>query len=438
MALNAYRTALGQTLRFASLPPNQVCIIQEILVEKRKHEPPASDSPRPDSFLAAARKWIKADYPHENDFLRVLRGPIGEVYRDCYYRLLAEEASGGNAAARSRFFENLRANPARVLYDRYLEGRQTQAELARAANLSATTVSRLFSLVRDPQSNEDPSISLERYQEACARLSLTLVGTHFQARDHAFEENPIVQTIDEFTVRERQLLRLVAAVTRYLFSHPAASQESTEVPQERKDACLAFLALHLGIQYGIDHIDILDRFSRAFLEEIEKARDLRGEAFPFLSEESLGQEQPSLEHLLVAFQLGVNADQSHVLLSNAKLANLLEHPRMETQQEAPPQLDPALAAYAQEVREGWRAYLKVFESWYELRFERERRKRQERKQELDREGRNAEEEGNLEQLTSAWGKVTPIRPRFQGSDSSEREGGRVVEFFPPARRAVSG
>jgi len=369
MALNAYRTVLGQTLHFGSLPTNQVCVIHEILEEKRKHEPPASEGPRPDSFAVAARKWITAEYPHDSDFLRVFRGPIGEVYRDCYYRLLAEVVSGGDPEAQSRFFENLRANPARVLYDRYLEGGHTQSELARAAHLSESTVSRLFSRVRDPQSEGEPSVQLQRFQEACAKLSLTLVGIHFQARDRSFEENPVVRTVDDFTVRERQLLRLVAAATRYLFGNPAPIPE---VPQDRKDACLAFLALHLSVQYGIDDIDILDRFARAFLEEVEKARDLRSDPFPVLSEESLEREQTLLEHLLVGFQLGLNSEQGHILLSNKELAGLLKHPRVYTQQEAAPQLDPALQAYAKEVREGWRTYLKVFEMWYELRFERKR------------------------------------------------------------------
>lgn len=361
--MNTYRTILGQSIRLGSLPSNEVSLVHEILEEKERYGS-GEEGPQPAVFASAAQKWIRAEFPLIAHFQEALRGPIGAVYRDCYYRLLAEEISKGDREERQRIFENLRANPARVLYDRYLDGGYTQSELADAAGLNEATISRLFSRIRKLEATEGPAIQLQRFQQACANLSLVLLGEDFPAEYQSVGETPFVRALDDFTVRERQLLRLVAAVTRHLF-HSSTS----EPPAGRREACRAFLALHLSAQYGIDNVDILDRFTQAILEEIEGARDINADSLVVLSEESLEQGQTLLEHLLIGFQMGVTFEGRHILFSHGWIqGRLLHHQALEGQNRETERLDPALDAYSEEVRAGWRSCLKLFEEWYQHRF----------------------------------------------------------------------
>lgn len=174
--MNTYTTLIGEKVDLDSLPA-YLARVPEGLLQAYKNE---ANLKRLDPFRFAERaRSFMGVYSYlitPATFVKILRGGTGVIYRDCFYRLLIAklEKEKGNKEARAEFrakcVVNLRYNPLRILFDRFLDGWATFDQFGEAAGLDIRDLrwklqSQMFSGRKSP-------ITLELLAKAFENLGI--------------------------------------------------------------------------------------------------------------------------------------------------------------------------------------------------------------------------------------------------------------------------
>lgn len=136
--MSPYVTIFGKKIRIITKP----LVIQKIatrLIEMHRLK-----GIKPKLFAIQARQIIKDEYPTDRLYYRAMRGTLGEVFRDCYYRL---HLSRFDAKQSDYIKQQLCFNPLRLLLDRYLDNDQTQKDFAVKIGVNPAQLSRSFNLL---------------------------------------------------------------------------------------------------------------------------------------------------------------------------------------------------------------------------------------------------------------------------------------------------
>jgi hypothetical protein len=354
--MTTYVTLWGD-LDLGALPTGALLLVERLLsllAEYQREERPGTDwRKKAFEFAARARQEIRRDFPAAGDFLEVLHGPVGAVYRDCFYRLCSLKVPGEERAA---FVNDLRFNPSRILVDCYLDGWNSQKEFAAAAGLEAGQVTRIFNYVLE--AGAESSLTIKSFKEACEKLQWVPLGRGAAGGAGTAGTGPLrLAPIEDTSARERQLRALVAGVGRYL----AALEEAAGSRPAILDACRRLLGLHLAAIYGITDILILDDLANTLLLEMLTPPQLE-----------VRQEDAEPTERLAAFQRGgPDAAEGPVLVVDPELQKLLADclPQVAQAPPAPrpgqtPAAGPPLAGpYAEAVRAGWEQSLRTYHRW---------------------------------------------------------------------------
>ena len=226
--MNTYKTLTGKTIDLSALPPHALVAVLELVARKvsileRAKAAGGESIPRlsPD-FLEAGQSFLRRQYPLPWRFEKMVRGPVGEVLRDGYYRLwLADcerllQSNFGEIPAdqlievRRLLTNHLRHNPARPLLDRFLEGGLTQVRLASLAGVGAPKVSALLSFVLPSLDDLDKvsgggSNCVERVERLLRRGTRT--RTSLPSLEEMFAELGLVSDYRALLAEERTLER---------------------------------------------------------------------------------------------------------------------------------------------------------------------------------------------------------------------------------------
>lgn len=164
--MEPYTTLFGRIIRLAQLPRHVLVLIGQIL--EARH----AKATTPDIFATAARALVRDAYPADRHYHRAMRGLIGEVFRDCYYRLHLAQLDQEQS---QQVLEQLRFNPMRLLYDSYLDNEQTQKDFAIRADVATGALSRTFKLLLYAKSKGAGEISTSRLARCFQKLGITPV-----------------------------------------------------------------------------------------------------------------------------------------------------------------------------------------------------------------------------------------------------------------------
>ena len=293
--MNVYRPILGASIRLDSVSSQAqqlICELTELLNKFKRGEN------SPGAYAEEGRSSISRVYPEQNDFMRAFQGPVGKVFRDCFYRLVIFRAE---PEKRPQILRNLRYHPGRALLDRFLAEWGTQFEFAAKAGLDPGVVSTCFRSVLGAGGDEPTRLSMARFQDACENLGL-VIGCDLMSREP--QPNPDATPWDtsispEFP-RDRQLRIIAATVLRCVLA--------TAPDRDALDCCIKTLGLHLAAIHGIRDVLLLDRFVNLVLEDI-----LRRPSPSRLDPNSLYQPQTIAEMNQV--QLGLRSSAAPVVFS---------------------------------------------------------------------------------------------------------------------------
>lgn len=161
--MEPYITLFGRILRLAQLPQHVRSLISQIIGAYQIKEV------TPDVFATTTRALLCNAYPARQHYHRMMRGVVGEIFRDCYYRLHLSRFDQDQAQL---VLEQLRFNPLRLLYDYYLDDDQTQQDFAVRAGVNPAPLSRAFRLVLYAKTETTGEISLTRLTKCFQQLSI--------------------------------------------------------------------------------------------------------------------------------------------------------------------------------------------------------------------------------------------------------------------------
>lgn len=380
--MNFYQLLIGAKIDLGLIPGTLQVFTHEMI--NRANEVLADEGAgaglKPFEFAAEVQEHLRQEYQGHNEYLKVLHGPVGAIYRDCFYRLYAREyAKNGTtgvseAEKEQEFIENIRFNPGRVLIDRFLDGTSTQLEFSRDAGLDPGAVSRLFNYVLNPETDAEPSISLKRLHQTCRRLRIVpLAGYGTTANPPSVGELPLsYNRTAGFTTRERQLRTLIAAVTRSLAFSPYKEEERAR----RLNVSRAFLGLHLAALYGIDDVLTLNHVTNSVFEDILTVPQIvevgsvgRTETEVADGDGSLPDDESLLKYL-EEFQLGTHDRAGNVAFTvtelRADIKKALDESREHTFNKAAGDTAPLgeFEYFREAIREGWGRVLTIFRKWF--------------------------------------------------------------------------
>lgn len=166
--MEPYTTLFGRIIRLVQLPRRVQVLISQIMEARNAEET------TPDIFATTARTLVRDAYPTEWHYHRAMRGLIGEIFRDCYYRLHLTQL---DQEQEQRVLEELRFNPLRLLFDCYQDDDQTQKEFAAKAGLDTGNLSRVFHLLLYAKTDEAGGISTSRLAKTFQKLGIIPVIT---------------------------------------------------------------------------------------------------------------------------------------------------------------------------------------------------------------------------------------------------------------------
>lgn len=261
--MRRYYTLWGQRFDLESLSPDECSTIDQILeVDRAAH----SD----DDSLASARRVIRENYPTFAASGRVLSGAVGAIYRDLWYRRQIKRAEAENRADEvARILKNIRAHPARIIHDAFLDIGISQAEFARRFGLSRSVLSKLTQCFKPRKEDAEPSepvFATSTIIETVARLAIGTHGVYFDQPSPRSEEPKEIAAPP--TLRERLLLRTIISGVRELRGEkPADAAQS-----------LARELAHIFNDVNIHFLDALVKTVVAAARNVADFDDFRIEA----------------------------------------------------------------------------------------------------------------------------------------------------------------
>jgi len=245
-----YTTFLGQQINLGKLSIEHHVVVLKVLALAEAHK---GD---PFEFSTRCRHYFRRTYVRADIYNSVLRGPVGDIYRDCFYRIYAANLKNRKP---QEFLQSIQTNPFRLLLDRYLDGTWRHlSEFAEEAGLAESRVTEIFKCILDDVGIGE--ISVQKLGEAFKALGIVPVIADTLAHSLDAEQFAVVPNVP--TAREWLLILLVSSITRRLQEN-AGLPDSTAVTNSRD-----ILAHYLGFMFGIKDYNHLDDFVYRVLQEI--------------------------------------------------------------------------------------------------------------------------------------------------------------------------
>lgn len=360
--MNSYTTLLGESVDLNKIPISHRQLIDRLM---SLEEGTKLRRRRAAEFVADARREIRRQFQVNRDYLRAMHGPIGAVYRDGFYRLLAKEVTS-TPEEWVRFAKNLRFNPARILLDCFLICWDLQIEFAQAAGLDPGTVNRIFKYVLETDSDGPGDLSLARFRAACEKLGVVPLTHYIVSGAEAGElEPPLGFAPSSTTSREQILQVLVATVTKMWCAAVARKQH---LHREVEEAFRRFVGLHLAALYGVEDIVVLNHMTDAFLRDIQS--EPRIEFLGGIG--SHGSEAEAALGQVLSMNLWSNYARCKTLVADARLQWLFDQflikdngvgdhdsrSRLRTEGER-----ESSTALAESIRAGWERVIGTYQRW---------------------------------------------------------------------------
>lgn len=254
-----YQTIFGGQINFGHLTLDVQAIVLRVLAMAETHANDAWE------FASRCRQLFCRAFGSTDSYQAAMRGPIGEVYRDCFYRIHANSLGKQKSA---EFLNSVRYNPLRLLLDRFLDGSwRHQNEFARSAGLSAAQVTRLFkNVLEGDQSGE---ISVRKLGEALKALNAVPTLTEAPKEGVSkFVSNPTAPT-----AREWFLVLLVSSITKLLYTG-AGQATSVQDIRRYRDALARYLSFSYGVRDYNHLTDLTGRVLRELLTTIRSTREV--------------------------------------------------------------------------------------------------------------------------------------------------------------------
>lgn len=263
LIMSSYCAITGEIIDLNILPRKQKDLAMQIIRIAQTSRPTSSDGDKSSAdqlqiaFAKEASNTIAEVAPSRITARELLGGPVGVIYRDCFYRLLArqkflekkEDLDEGTSEHLfvDKFLRQLTHNPARILLDDLLIENTTQGQFAAMSGLN---LGEVFKFVVG-ESNES-SLTVDQLREACQRCSIVPVASSSLTGPEATRlEKPLVLRTQSLTTRDLQLARLCGQAARI----------------EDHKARRAFLGINLALIYKVRDFDTL----RWLVEVIEAA-----------------------------------------------------------------------------------------------------------------------------------------------------------------------
>lgn len=312
--MNAYQTLLGKRLELDRLPLDLQSIALRVLAFAEANDGDAFE------FASRCRRLFRRAFVRPDAYHAAMRGPVGDMYRDRFYRIFANSLKDGE---REAFLESIRHNPLRLLFDRYLDGTwRYQADFAQDAGLNDAQVARAFKKVLGGSGSGE--ISVSKMAQAFAALGIVPDGSPAFADSSLGEFTPLPSAP---TAREWLLLLLASSVTRCL------CQVESRVDDDGLIACRDVLAHYLSVLYDIQDYNHLTDFTYRVLRELLATYDVPSTEDP-----------PADDTARSLLLMAINPDeQSFKLLTTPEIAATLGQ-QLEQSRRTSVHLPSALAA----------------------------------------------------------------------------------------------
>lgn len=278
-----YRTLFGEDLDLGRLSKREFQCVDELLKLKRQNDTdlPAADATGSQQFLSQARKIMRDRYfLSYSRYLEALDGPVGAIFRDCFYRLHLDATQPGlDKDERKHFVERLRHNPARLLMDDFLGAWDSRRELATAAEFTPSTITRVFNYVWRPDSqeapdeqNEAPGLALSTFHDACRRLNLVPRVARPQADANvASGADSTVSLPLEPSWRESCLADLNTALAIVMKWRHAISTKDDSKRSAFNEQAYRIAGFYLTLLYNIEDIRFITWRSAALIKRLLEA-----------------------------------------------------------------------------------------------------------------------------------------------------------------------
>ena len=101
-----YTTFLGQQINLGKLSIEHHVVVLKVLALAEAHK---GD---PFEFSTRCRHYFRRTYVRADIYNSVLRGPVGDIYRDCFYRIYAANLKNRKP---QEFLQSIQTNPFRLL-----------------------------------------------------------------------------------------------------------------------------------------------------------------------------------------------------------------------------------------------------------------------------------------------------------------------------------
>ncbi|MCG8599295.1 MAG: hypothetical protein MI807_04050 [Verrucomicrobiales bacterium] len=285
--MNSYKTLLGESIDLLALPPHLLQLSLTIVgVYERfamQIDEASGNSEEEDKKLCLkaakdyakeARETIWSLAVRPAAASEILKGPVGEVFRDCFYRL--------NIRCESKPEERIqviKTHPLRLLIDAFLNGYRVQSHFCEDADLDPARMTDAVRVILKDGALDDEKanvVSTTKLASALGKLNLSPVLANNNVRDSGngvngdFRETPVGLVPLELSSRERQLWRLSSAITKCF-----AGLKPTEA-EVVLSSCRDLLALHLMVFYGISDFDTLARYTTLLLADLVSPQSVTG------------------------------------------------------------------------------------------------------------------------------------------------------------------
>ena len=244
-----YQTILGQQISLGQLPLDDQSTILRVLALAEVYTGDALE------FASRCRRLFRRSFVRDSSYQAAMRSPVGCVYRDCFYRIHANNVNGQRP---EELLESIRYNPLRLLFDRFLDGNwRYQNDFAESAGLNSAQVARIFKNVLGGKCSGE--ISMQKLGKALRALDI--VPTLADARERS--GNDFVSAPSAPTGREWYLILTISWVTKHLYQ-----PVDKEAFVNHVRACRDTLAQYLSFIFGVRDYNHLTDFTHRVLREL--------------------------------------------------------------------------------------------------------------------------------------------------------------------------
>jgi hypothetical protein len=199
-----YYTLAGDRFDIDTLTTDEVATIVDLETDAQRK--PDGGVASDEEYLNRARKLIREKFPTFGASNRALSGAVGSVFRDLWYRRQLSRVDDKGSPEAKRLLRNIRAHPARVIHDVFLDSDISQADFARQIGVSPSVMSRLVSLFSATNAEPEEPLSTTTLVAVLSRLGVAARSLYIDEPTSVRSPEGIAAPL---TFRERLLLTAV-------------------------------------------------------------------------------------------------------------------------------------------------------------------------------------------------------------------------------------